>query len=148
MAEDFDASAPFHSPQHVADVLGLHVRTVRRYLREGRLDAVRIGNRYRIPHQALEAFAGRPVGPSDADQKASTHIDVSSVVDIQPITREMADRLTTLLIASAQRGDDDRTHLRLDVAYEPDRERLKVVIAGTAANASAVLALITAYMES
>ena len=136
-----------YSPQQVADLLGLHVRTVRRYLREGRLDAVRLGNRYRIPHEALEAFSGRPLDDVSPAGSAALHIDVSSVVDLQPIDRDTADRLTTLLVAAAQRRPDDPTRLRLDVSYEPERERLKVVVSGPIASTSAVLALITTYTE-
>lgn len=138
--------ARMYSPQQVADLLGLHVRTVRRYLREGKLDAVRLGNRYRIPHEALEAFSGRSVG-AVPDRTEGPRIDVSSVVDLQPIDRDTADRITNLLIASAQGRPDDPSRLRLDVSYEPDRERLKVVVSGPIASTSVVLALITSYVE-
>lgn len=136
-----------YSPQQVADLLGLHVRTIRRYVREGRLDAVRLGNRYRIPHEALEAYSGLALDPMSATRSADLHIDVSSVVDLQPVDRETADRLTTLLLAAVQQRNDDPTNLRKDVAYEPAREKLKVVVSGPIASTAAVLALITTYTE-
>lgn len=139
-------SERLYSPQQVADLLGLHVRTVRRYLREGRLDAVRLGNRYRISHDALEAFSGRSFDAAAAVPPAPA-IDVSSVVDLQPIDRDAADRLTTLLLAAVQQRPGDSGRLRLDVGYEPDRERLKVVASGPITSVSAVLALITTYSE-
>ena len=37
------------SVEQVASSLGVHVRTVRRYIHEGRLRATRIGRLYRIP---------------------------------------------------------------------------------------------------
>ena len=141
------AATRLYAPQEVADLLGLHVRTVRRYVREGRLDAVRLGNRYRIPHEALEAFSGRSLDAGRADGSVRPRIDVSSVVDLQPIDRDTADRITTLLIAAAQGRPDDPSRLRLDVSYEPDRDRLKVVVSGPIASTSAVLALITTYAE-
>jgi len=36
------------SVEHVAERPGLQVRTIRSYVRDGRLTAVRIGKRYRI----------------------------------------------------------------------------------------------------
>jgi excisionase family DNA binding protein len=36
-------SQQLHSIEEVAKLLGLHVRTVRNYVREGRLKAIRIG---------------------------------------------------------------------------------------------------------
>ena len=44
--------------EQVAERLGLHVKTVRGYVREGRLKAVRIGKQYRISRQDLEALTG------------------------------------------------------------------------------------------
>ncbi|HEX2286751.1 MAG TPA: helix-turn-helix domain-containing protein, partial [Mycobacterium sp.] len=49
-----------YSAEDVAQRLGLHVRTVRGYVRDGRLKAVRIGKQYRIRHADLEAFVGTP----------------------------------------------------------------------------------------
>ena len=49
-----------YSAEQVADRLGLHVRTVRNYVREGRLKAVRIGKQYRIAGEDLAALTGRP----------------------------------------------------------------------------------------
>jgi len=49
-----------YSVERVADLLNLHVRTVRNYVREGRLKAVRIGKQYRIAREDLEAMTGRP----------------------------------------------------------------------------------------
>ncbi len=48
-----------YSVEQVAERLGLHVKTVRNYVREGRLKAVRIGKQYRIARQDLEAMTGR-----------------------------------------------------------------------------------------
>jgi len=52
-----------YSVDQVASLLGLHVKTVRGYVRDGRLKAVRIGKQYRITREDLEAFAGQPVEP-------------------------------------------------------------------------------------
>ncbi len=41
------------SVEQVAELLGLHVRTVRNYVRDGRLKAVRIGKQYRITRTDL-----------------------------------------------------------------------------------------------
>ena len=52
-------SQELYSVEQVADLLNLHVRTVRNYVREGRLKAVRIGKQYRIAREDLEAMTGR-----------------------------------------------------------------------------------------
>ena len=55
-----------YSVEQVAERLGLHVKTVRNYVREGRLKAVRIGKQYRIAREDLAAMTGRPEPPARA----------------------------------------------------------------------------------
>ena len=45
----------------IAKRLKLHVKTVRNYVREGRLKAVRVGKQYRISRADVEAFTGFPL---------------------------------------------------------------------------------------
>jgi len=46
----------FLSPEEVAEKLGLHPNTVRRYLRRGEIPAVKFDRIYRIEIKDLEAF--------------------------------------------------------------------------------------------
>lgn len=137
------------SPQEAAELLGLHVRTVRRYIREGRLEAVQVGNRYRIARESLEALVDGPLDAGRHDpSRDRPRTDVSSVVDLQPIDRDDAQRLTTLLLGAAGTGDGERPKLDVHVVHEPERERLRVVITGSAADAAALLALVAAFQQN
>ena len=139
----------FYSVEQVADRLGLHVRTVRNYVRDGRLKAVRIGKQYRIAREDLEAFTGRPVAPSPGDSaRRRRHVDASSIVEIDAVSPETAHRVTTLLTASiAHRGQDTRP-LRVETAYDEERGRMKVVILGGPADTARLLEYIDAVVES
>ena len=44
------------TPEQVADILQIHVLTVYSYIRQGRLDAVRLGRNYRIVPNDLALF--------------------------------------------------------------------------------------------
>jgi excisionase family DNA binding protein len=48
----------------LAAALNLHPWTVRRYVREGRLETVKVGARHRITRNALERFLGADVAAS------------------------------------------------------------------------------------
>jgi len=57
----------FLTPQEVADLLKLEVGTVYGYIRSGKLRAVRIGNRFRVEKDDLDAFiAAARVTPAGA----------------------------------------------------------------------------------
>ncbi|MFD7661888.1 helix-turn-helix domain-containing protein [Streptomyces sp. NPDC059788] len=121
-----------YSVEQVAERLGLHVRTVRNYVRDGRLPAVRIGKQYRIAHEDLEAFTGRPAS-SDSGEPAEgpRHSEVSSIVEIDAVDARTADRLATILTGSAAARSQGEPPLRIETAYDPGRARMKVIIIGS-----------------
>jgi len=134
-----------YSAEEVAERLGLHVRTVRGYLRDGRLRAVRIGKQYRITREDLEAFIGAPV----VDQPESgqhRHVDVSSIVEIDAVGPETAHRVSTLLTAMRTHAADQP--LRVETTYDEGRARMKVVILGGLADTRHILEYLQAVLES
>jgi excisionase family DNA binding protein len=136
----------FYSPEQVADRLGLHVRTVRNYVRDGRLKAVRIGKQYRIAREDLAALTGRTAA-SDHDRAARRHIDVSTIVHVDAIGREPASRVTDALLAAAKGRDENDDPLRVDTIYDEERDRLKVVLTGSVSTTVVLLKLVAAYMD-
>lgn len=77
-------SHELYSVEQVAERLGLHVRTVRSYVREGRLKALKIGKQYRITRGDLEAFLG-PAAKAVATP--SPRLEASSIVEIEGVER-------------------------------------------------------------
>ncbi|WP_329176165.1 helix-turn-helix domain-containing protein [Streptomyces decoyicus] len=121
----------FYSVEQVAERLGLHVRTIRTYVRDGRLPAVRIGKQYRIAHEDLEAFTGRPVPASPSETAGQQrHSEVSSIVEIDAIGAETADRVTTLLMGAAASPRPEDEPLRIETAYDAERARMKIIVLG------------------
>lgn len=121
-----------YSVEQVAERLGLHVRTIRNYVRDGRLTAVRIGKQYRIAHEDLEAFTGRSVPEPIRDTaRRQRHAEVSSIVQVDAVSRETADRLTSLLMGAANTRSGDAEPLRVETVYDADRARMKVIVLGS-----------------
>jgi excisionase family DNA binding protein len=133
-----------YSTEEVADILGLHVRTVRGYVRDGRLPAVRIGKQYRIAQEDLDAFTGgEPTPPADE----SSRVDVSAVVRIEQIGPDAMTRLTTLVTGAsgARRENEDRLHVH--TVYHPHQASLKIIIVGTAGDTAELLKIISVLTE-
>ncbi|GAA1605577.1 helix-turn-helix domain-containing protein [Kribbella sancticallisti] len=116
-----------YSVEQVADRLGLHVRTIRNYVRDGRLKAVRIGKQYRIAREDLEAFTGTSAAGFGADER-DRHVEVSCIVQVDAIDRAGADRISTHVMASINQGGLGR--LRVESAYDEDRGSLKLIVLG------------------
>ena len=132
----------WYSVEQVAERLGLHVRTVRGYIRDGRLKAVRIGKQYRVAQADLDAFTGRPA------EVARSSVEVSAVVEFDGITAAAADRLSTLLVAGAQLPRDTAQPLRIQTVYDDARARLKVIILGGVAATADILHTIDDIFET
>ncbi len=143
-------SQQLYSAMEVAQRLGLHVRTVRNYVRDRRLKAVRIGKQYRIAREDLEAMVGRPVS-SPVETQAEPrerNLDVSSIVQIDAIDPETAIRITNLAIAAANSREQRLEPLRVDTIYDQRHERLKIVVNGGIVECARMLGLIKIWMES
>jgi excisionase family DNA binding protein len=128
-----------YSVEQVANRLGLHVRTIRNYVRDGRLKAVRIGKQYRIAREDLEEFTGTTAAALEVDE-SSRHVEASSIVHIDAIDRAGADRISTHVMGSLNQAGIGR--LRAEVMYDEERAVLKVIILGDLASTAELLRLI------
>lgn len=130
----------YYSVDQVAELLGLHVKTVRGYIRDGRLAATRIGKQYRIRREDLEAFGGGPVEAPEPQGPAPA--EVSAVVRLEGVDRDRADRVTTLLTAAAATPGQGRPPVHVQAVHDPGARSLRLVILGDAAGTAALLDLV------
>lgn len=138
----------FYSVEQVADRLGLHVRTVRNYVREGRLKAVRIGKQYRIAAEDLAAMTGRPAAAFVREPvRRERYVEVSSIVEIDAISPELSSRLTNLLTGAANSRGQREDRLRIESIYDTERARLKIILIGSIETNASMLKVINAVLE-
>lgn len=129
-----------YSAEQVADILGLHVRTVRGYVRDGRLPAVRMGKQYRITEQGLRAFTG--AAPDKPASSPQAH--VSTVVHIDNVDRLTMDGITTHVSAAAIGNSSHSGQLNVHSTYDESGCRLTVFVVGDPESTTAVIGLIGA----
>ncbi|MEH1165488.1 helix-turn-helix domain-containing protein [Micromonospora sp. CPCC 205539] len=133
-----------YSVEQVAERLGLHVRTVRGYIRSGRLRAVRIGKQYRIAAGDLDALTGQTRAAATAIGSA----EVSSIVQIDGVDRVAADRLGSLMLATANTNHDPARPLRVQTVHDEERHRMKIIILGEPAATAELLQLLDAVLDA
>jgi excisionase family DNA binding protein len=136
------------SPEQVAQRLGLHVRTIRNYVRSGRLRAVRIGKQYRIAPRDLAKLSGQPVATfEEPSSRSQLHAEVSSIVDIDAISPELSSRITTLLTA-AKAPQRNGTASRVETLYDQGRMHMKIILVGSIEDNATFFNLINAVLKS
>jgi excisionase family DNA binding protein len=118
-----------YSVVEVAELLGLHVKTVRNYVHEGRLQSTRVGKQYRIARADLDAFTGGALSGGQPLQ-APLETQVSSVVEVEGVNAEKAQRISSVVTAVGK-GRNESQALHVQVVHDPSRARLKVIIVGS-----------------
>ena len=135
-----------YTVEEVAERLSVHVKTVRRMIRDGRLRAKRIGKAYRIPRTSLEEVAGS-ASTEGADVPRTRQVIASTIVDVDAIGPKDSDRITTLVMAglNARRGEGEVP--RVDSVYYADHGRLRIMITASPAITADLLRAIGALVE-
>lgn len=129
-----------YTVEQAANLLGLHVKTVRAYVRDGRLKAAKIGKQYRIAREDLEAFTGLPLAPPEPRR----HAEASTIVQVDGIDRTEIDRVSTMVLASL---GSRPSGVSAEFVYDEERGRLKVVVLGGLEPTAQVLRLIDALVK-
>jgi excisionase family DNA binding protein len=128
----------------VASRLGLHVKTVRRFVREGKLKATRIGKQYRIARSDLEALTGQPIPASDRETALRhRHIEVSSIVQIDAISEEESTQLAHSLAEYVYGRAANDEPLRIETTYDRHLGRMKIILLGSVSGTGAAMKMIT-----
>jgi len=150
-------SEEVYTVEQFAERLKLHPKTVLRFIREGRLRAVKVGKSYRILRSQMEAMTGVLAGNYRISHETGgarlslrdgpSEIRVTSIVDLPDIAPDVAQRLARLL-PSARMGLEAHPDLMsIDVAYDSARRSLKVIIVGSPADTAAMLKMVQALSE-
>ncbi|MEV0618973.1 helix-turn-helix domain-containing protein [Nonomuraea sp. NPDC050404] len=129
-----------YTVEQAASFLGLHVKTVRNYVRDGRLPAVRVGKQYRIAKEDLATFAGLPAQPPGRLR----HAEVSSIVEIDGIARGEMDRISTMVMGALATRPSG---LRVEFVFDEERDHLKVIVLGGLEMSAQVLRIVDALVK-
>jgi excisionase family DNA binding protein len=136
-------SGELYTVEQAAEALQLHAKTVLRMIREGRLKAAKIGKSYRIQKSDIDAFAG--VVRAEARQSPDR---VTVIADYGDLSPDVAMKLANVMGAMLNNREAPAEPRRVDTAYDPHLRRMKVVIAGSPADAIALLQMASTVLES
>jgi excisionase family DNA binding protein len=125
--------------EQVADRLGLHVKTVRHYILQGRLQAVRIGKQYRISAESFAALTGQPLS-------RVRHAEISSVIEVDAVSPELTSRITNLLMGATNSRVQENGSTHLQTIYDPRTAKLKIILVAELATANSLLQTIQALV--
>ncbi len=138
-----------YTVEQAAELLDLHVKTVRRYIHDGRLKAKRIGKEYRITRVDLDEFTGGAMPAQTAPAVSRTRqVIASSIVDVDAISPEESHRITTYVMASlnSRRGEGDFPNV--NSVYYPEMGKLRITVTASPVLTASMLQMINGLLEN
>lgn len=141
-----NTESPMYSLDQVAERLALHVRTVRAYVRSGRLKAIRIGKQYRVAREELDSFLG--AGTSRHAVARRRRAEVSSVVQMDAVTEDTVQRVADHLRGAVNTPRDDGSALRVETIYDRGHAQLSVIVIGTLPVSAHIFGLLGAILDA
>lgn len=88
----------FYTVEQIAELLHIHSKTIQRYIREGKLNAVKVGKSWRVAGHDLSVFTENTGGRAVKERDTITR--ASAVVDIQVADNESAIRIMNAITAA------------------------------------------------
>jgi DNA binding domain, excisionase family len=138
----------FYTIDKIAEILGMHHKTIRKFITEGKLAASKVGKQWRISGHDLSLFMEKNnVNINDKNTAEESNIDfltngevkenekqkvnVSTVVDINDVGKEEYFRISNTLIAIMNCKDPKMGKSTINMKYDEKENRLRVLLWGT-----------------
>jgi excisionase family DNA binding protein len=135
---------PILTIEAAAQRLGLHPKTLLRFIHEGRLSATKVGRSWRLSEHELDRFSGVP-----AIASSGRVARVTTIIDLAPCTSDDARRLTNALQGALISSASGSTQARsVDFAHQPQDQTLKTIIQASAAETVVLLATFNSVLEA
>lgn len=158
----------FYTIEEIADLLGMHHKTIRKFITEGKLGASKMGKQWRISGHDLSVFMESNNVKMSINNKAKGNetndgldityatgeaiegqrkVNVSTVVDIDEISKDDFMRISNTLIAVANCKDPEIGKSTIHVKYDESDRRLRVILWGGIRYIEIMLSTISTLME-
>lgn len=136
----------FYTIDQIAEILGMHHKTIRKFITEGNLRANKVGKQWRISGHDLSLFMeDKNVniknnklesekiefsnGNIDINNKTSK-IKVSAVIDINEIDIDEHKRISNILLALMNSRDSKMSNSTINIKYYKNDKNLKIMLWG------------------
>ncbi|NLA87239.1 MAG: helix-turn-helix domain-containing protein [Clostridiales bacterium] len=139
----------YYTVEQISKLLDIHPKTIQRYIREGKLRAVKIGKGWRVTGHDLSAFTEskaadlRPL--ADGDNRVSA--TASAVVDIDVGGRDGAIRIINALTAGLNAKPAEYGKSSMHTQFIEAENKVRVTLWGTVRLIAAVMDAISMLTE-
>jgi excisionase family DNA binding protein len=138
----------YYTAEQAAELLKIHIKTIQRYIREGKLRANKVGKSWRITGHDLSVFAEgareSAESPAGMEVPPADRVKISAVADIEAVNREEAIRIMNTLNAVMNVKPPEYGVSTFTAQYlEPDR-KIRLMLWGNLPFMEAMMSFISA----
>ena len=153
----------FYTIDQIAEMLGMHHKTIRKFITEGKLGASKVGKQWRISGHNLSVFMENnnvkinnkkddeelsvDYTTGEGSEDAQKKINVSTVVDINEVDKDEYMRISNTLVAVANCKEPGIGKSTVNVKYDEKDKRVRVILWGSVKFIENMLSTITMLVE-
>lgn len=154
----------FYTIDKIAEILGMHHKTIRKFITEGKLGANKVGKQWRISGHDLSVFMEKNnvninnkkiseesnidfVTNGEVKDTIKQKVNVSTVVDINDVDKEEYFRISNTLIALMNCKDCEMEKSTVNMKYDEKVNRLRVLLWGNVSFIEGMLSSISMLVE-
>ncbi len=154
----------FYTIDKIAEILGMHHKTIRKFITEGKLGANKVGKQWRISGHDLSVFMEKNnvsinnkkiseesnidfVTNGEVKDTIKQKVNVSTVVDINVVDKEEYFRISNTLIALMNCKDSGMEKSTINMKYDEKVNRLRVLLWGNVSFIEGMLSSISMLVE-
>ncbi len=127
----------------VSNILKLHAKTVRRYIKEGKLEANKVGGQWRVTQENLNRFLGTEQDIPESiveivnnsinktKDPIKEKVQVTTIVDVYVQDKEEAIRICNTVFAVMNCKDPADTKSRCDHIYYESESKARFILWGS-----------------
>ncbi len=154
----------FYTIDKIAEILGMHHKTIRKFITEGKLGANKVGKQWRISGHDLSIFMEKNnvsinnkkiseesnidfLTNGEVKDTKNQKVNVSTVVDINDVDKEEYFRISNTLIALMNCKDSKMGKSTINMKYDEKVNRLRVLLWGNVSFIEGMLSSISMLVE-
>ncbi|MEX1307864.1 MAG: helix-turn-helix domain-containing protein [Eubacteriales bacterium] len=137
----------YYSVEEASKIIGLHPKTIARYIREGKLAANKVGKGWRISGHDLSVFV-EGQEKREKSEKTEGPIRVSAVVDIPETGRDAAMRIANTLTAISNSKDKSVGTSSLTTQYIESERQLRIMLWGSVRYIEVMMGALSSLTET
>lgn len=132
----------YYTVEQISEMIGMHPKTIRRFIREGKLTGNKVGKQWRIEGHELSRFMEGnkdklssyemqdEVSEDSNFEKEERKITASAVIDIEVLDREESMNISNMLMAAMSGKDSSYGNSTMNIQLIENNSKIRVMLWG------------------